>query len=1047
MNGSITGVVGPNGSGKSNVSDAVRWVLGEQSAKTLRGSVMQDVIFAGTQKRKPRSYCEVSLIFDNCDGRMSPAYSEIQVTRKLYKSGESEYYINSTRCRLKDILGMFRDTGIGKEGYSIIGQGKIDEILSERAIDRRRVFEEASGIMKYRVRKEEAERKLEKTRYNLIRIEDILQEQHLRIEPLKKQAEDAAAYIELSGKLRHLEINLFLYNYDKGKEKIAKLKQAEQALAEEQAQKELALKQVGTLLLNEQENAKILEQKGDEIAEKLSGSLAEIERVEGEMRLCDERMANLEKDTQRVKNEIADADSKTSAIKQNEAINAQRLKQIEQELEKYQRVVRETSKELIELNSVFEDRVKIIENVQGEKVEAVEKMAEIKSALLTLDEKEKNILQKSEEIAQRLEQLKLETEKNAAALASLNEQLSSSQRQNETLRDTYNQKVFSRNKTSEQIEKTQQVLETARQEYATCAASARLISDLKNSFEGYSNSVKRLMTAAGVNSDIGGRIIGTFADVISVPREYETAIETCLGQALQNIVVNDAYDANHIISFLRQNNMGRVTFLPLGALKQRVLSETEMQAVREQGVLGVAGDIVSCDDSVQSAVAFLLGRTLIADNNETAIRVMRKYNHTFRVVTIEGDVFYPGGSITGGSIRKDSCGLVSRDRREEELTLRAQKLSEKVSSLENELTDNKREHDVLSAEIEDALSSLQKGEIIVATVSEKIESINVAMGEADSTAARLNEEKQALEERLVFIREEIRGFIALQSDMQQSRETKSEDYKRMEDAYNKNAALIEEKKAQLHDAEIKIAGLFKENTALMNDNLRLESEKQETEKAKSAKKKMLELNAQSSDNLQQLKAELEEMHKQKNVILDEIRAQQADIFTKREALSRTLSERDEKQESIRRELGEIKEKSMRVGFNIEKVETGIEAAQNRLWDSYQLTYANALPERDEIDVSGAQTDVDSIKQKIRNIGSVNPNAIEEYTELKERMESMTTQKDDLTGAEQDLHKLIASLLSEMRKIFKSSFEQINRYFNETFQELFDGGSAELLLDD
>lgn len=373
MNGSITGVVGPNGSGKSNVSDAVRWVLGEQSAKSLRGSVMQDVIFAGTQKRKARVFCEVSLIFDNVDKRIISEYSEIEVKRKLYRSGESEYYINGAKCRLKDVLEMFRDTGIGKEGYSIIGQGRIDEILSEKSIDRRKVFEEASGIMKYRVRKEESERKLDKTAQNLLRVEDILLEQNMQIKPLKRQAENARVYLELSEKLKHLEVNLFLYNYDKSKQKISKLGQKKTAIAQDKAQKEQLLKELGEKHLSEQQSARVIEEKGDEIAGLLSEALAQIEHVEGEIKLCEERESNLEKDSSRITNELSEMEEKMLGSLQNEDANKQRIASLEKELEDQQSIVSEADKALAELSGIFEDRVKIIETVQSEKVETIEK--------------------------------------------------------------------------------------------------------------------------------------------------------------------------------------------------------------------------------------------------------------------------------------------------------------------------------------------------------------------------------------------------------------------------------------------------------------------------------------------------------------------------------------------------------------------------------------------------------------------------------------------------------------------------------------------------
>jgi len=1047
MNGSITGVVGPNGSGKSNVSDAVRWVLGEQSAKSLRGSVMQDVIFAGTQKRKPRSYCEVSLIFDNTDNRMGMDYSEIEVTRKLYRSGESDYYINGTKCRLKDVLAMFRDTGIGKEGYSIIGQGRIDEILSEKSLDRRRVFEEASGIMKYRVRKEEAERKLEKTRINLVRVDDILQEQKTRIDPLRKQADNARNYLELSKKLKHLEVNLFLHNYDIGKEKISKLTETKQGLIEEQGHKEQILKELTSRFLSEQENARKMEEAGDELAEKLSGSLAEIERVEGEIKLCDERLGNIEKDHLRVKQEMLQADEKADAIAKDETNNKERIQEIEQELAELKSVISEANKMLLELSDVFEDRVKIIETVQSEKVETIEKMAEIENVVSALKEKKLGVLQRIQEIKARIEQTEQELAKNQDAKSALEDEMSLAAELAAKRRQAYNEKAALGNKSAEQISKQQSELGKARGEYAACSSSAALLGDMKNSFEGYIESVKRLMISAKTNSDISGRIIGTFADVINVPKKYEAAIEMSLGSALQNIVVNDEYDAKHIISYLRQNNMGRVTFLPLRALKQRGLSKQERSDIDEEGVFGIASELISCDSIAKKASDFLLGRTVIVEDNDTAIHIMRKCNYSFRAVTLGGDIFSPGGAITGGSIRRGARGLVGRDRRQEDLKKRAIELETRITELEQSLAAKKQGQAELLDEMENVRKDMQTGEIEIATDTEKIESLICSIEDAKTSIGDLGKEREVLDTKGNSLENEILGFCTLQSDMQQSKQTKSEDYKHMEDEYNKNAALIEDKKNLMHDAEIRIAELFKENTALVNDNLRLGLEKQDIEKAKTTKSVMLRLNSESNENLLALKQELARLLEQKKTVLDEEKKMQADVLSKRNELKNALSDRDKKLLETRREINEIAEKSMRVDFNIEKVQTGIEAAQNKLWDSYQITYANALSERVEIDVSGAQTQADNTRRQIRYLGNVNPNAIDDYNELKERMQALMTQKEDLDKAEEDLNKLIVSLLGEMRKTFWDSFEKINKYFDKTFKELFDGGSAELILED
>ena len=1047
MNGSITGVVGPNGSGKSNVSDAVRWVLGEQSAKSLRGSVMQDVIFAGTQKRKPRAFCEVSLIFDNYDNRLGSEYSEIEVRRKLYRSGESEYYLNGVKCRLKDILTLFRDTGIGREGYSIIGQGRIDEILSEKSIDRRRVFEEASGIMKYRVRKEEAERKLEKTRNNLLRIEDILLEQKTRIGPLKRQAENAKVYLDLSEKLKRFEVNLFLFNYDKAKAKIAKLKQSQAAIEEDRADKQVQLEAFGAQYSEEQENARIVEETGDALAEKLSGALAEIQRVEGEMNLCAERLLNIEKDSARLVVEADEMGAKTSAATQNEAANALRLGEIETELGQLRQTMQDAGTAVQALGSVYEDRVKVIETVQNEKVESIEKIAEVRSLVSALTQKKQDAQQRAQEVDERLAELAEEHSGAQRGLAEHKATLEAAEQHGGSLRDAFNECVFEQGELKKRIENVSGKLEIARREYTAAASSAKMLAEMKQSFEGYKQSVAQLLTAAKTNSDIGGRIIGTFAQIAQVPPKYETAIETCLGAALQNIVVKDEFDAKHIISFLRDRKIGRVTFLPLEALRERSLNDKERKTINGSGVLGIASELISCEQGCERAAAFLLGRTVIVDSGDTAIRIMRDSSYAFRAVTLNGDVYNPGGAITGGSTSKNRGGLVSQQRRQAELSERAQQLGSKVDELTKERGDAQQRQLFLGEQIEKARKELHDNAIATATGKEKAQALAVAMGHAKEAGEELGKEKETLVHKLASLENEIVGFDALQSDLQQSSDTKSEDYQRLEDEYKKNAAEIEQQKGELHDAEIKIAQLQSERSLVHNDNTRLSEEKSDIEKTKSVRTKTLELNAQSIENLKQLEAELEVLQGEKKTVLDDLKIQQSDILKKRGALSKALSERDQKILKVREELSNIAEKAMQAQFNIEKAETGIETSQNRLWESYELTYANALPLREEIDIKQAQAEAETIKRRIRFMGSVNPNAIEDYAELKERMDALETQKDDLTKAGEDLHNLITSLLSEMRKTFRASFEAINKHFNKAFKDLFDGGRAELLLED
>ncbi len=1047
MNGSITGVVGPNGSGKSNVSDAVRWVLGEQSPKTLRGTVMQDVIFAGTQTRKPRSFCEVTLVFDNSDGRVSSAYSEIEVTRKLYSSGEGEYYLNGTKCRLKDILTLFRDTGIGKEGYSIIGQGRIDEILSERSLDRRRIFEEASGIMKYRVRKEEAERKLEKTRFNLIRVEDILQEQSLRLAPLRVQADEAMEYLKLSERLKALEVNLFLHAYEGGKDRIEKLKQTKQSLIDEKEQKEFELKGLSSLLAGEQENTKALEEAGGELTEKLSVSLAEIERVEGEINLCGERLSNLEKDSLRLGIEIEEAESKYKSVSDNEKENAQRLKSIEKETEDLNRAKEALGAEISALAGDFEERARVIGAVQSEKIETIEKIGDIKAVQLALKEKEAFARQKISETGARIESAGRQMAETNALKEKLDAEISSLMHKSSEIRILYNEKVQTKNALDTETASTAQALESLRREYASSMSSLRLLGDMKNSYEGYIGSVRKLMAAARNNGDIGGRIKGTFADLIKVPVKYETAIESCLGSALQDIVVGDEYDAKHIISFLRENDIGRVTFLPIKALQTRSLSPQERKCLGGSGVCGLASELVSCVEEGAKACEFLLGRTVIAEDADTAIRIMRENQYSFRTVTLQGDVFNPGGAITGGSVRKEGAGIVSRDRKEEELKARSFELEKKIKDAEAELSLKQKENDALVAGIEDIRLKLHSNEIEMSAVKEKLETVSASINDLSGLETELKDQMDSLGGELLIIKEDIGKNDVIQNHIQQTSVSKDEGYKQLEEEYNRKAAAIENKRKAVHEAEIKIAELYSEKASLENDALRLETEKKEMERTKATRNKMLELNEESKENLIKLKEELESLRLQKSAITEDIRKQQGEITLKRDELKKAFAERDEKLLILRQEITDISEKIMRSEFNAEKADISVQEAQNRLWDTYRLTYSNAAALRQQINISEANSEAEEIKEKIRTIGSVNPNAVEDYNELKERMETLTTQKDDLMNAEKDLHELIASLLGEMRKTFKTSFEQINIYFGQTFRELFDGGSAKLVLED
>jgi len=1046
LRGSVIGVIGPNGSGKSNVADAVRWVLGEQSAKSLRGGMMQDVIFAGTQTRKPRSYCEVSLLFDNSDKRIQTEYSEIEVTRKLYRSGESEYYINRTKCRLKDILDTFRDTGIGKEGYSIIGQGRIDEILSDKSTDRRRVFEEASGIMKYRVRKEEAERKLERTRQNIVRVDDILHEQSFMLEPLKRQSEDASVYLQMAARLKTLDVNLFLKNHEKYKEKIERLERQRIAYDEERQDTQRRLEELSAKLFRQQESARQMDDSAGTLAQKLSFCMAELERIEGEVRLCDERISNNEKDTQRITREAELARQKISNIEQNEKTNLSRLLKLEEEQIKQKNTAGRIIKEMETLSAATNERMHVIEAAQTKKVEAIEKQADMRGVISALEQKLNLHKQRKADINERRRALEDEKAKLESAVEAVNAQTESNRIDSEKLRAKFNEAVKGERDISQKLAIKRQEVESAKRDLASVLSSQKVFSDIKEGFEGYALSVKRLMLAAKSDSSISSLVRGTVADMISVPREFETAIEACLGAALENVIVSDEYAAKKLIEYLRSNSLGRVTFLPLDSLRPRYLSDFEKAAVQKSGVIGTASEIVN-GERAQKAVDFLLGRTVIAADMDTAIELMRKCSQAFRTVTLKGDVLNAGGSITGGGVRRENKGLVSRDRREEELKLRASAITEKTQALEKALEEDSRIHDTFVSQIESLRSSLHAGEVQAASLREKRGALTASLEDNGKKYGALHDEESIIAKAITDAENEISRHVSVQSDILQLSETRDEDYRRLEEEYNNNTLQTERLRKQLHEAELKAAELFRESAVLQNDNIRLGLEKQELQRLGAAAGKTLELNEQSDENLRKLKEQLELSREQRNEALEGLKQRQTDVASARTASLGAASKLEETIESTRGAHNEAGEKSLRTSFIIEKTQSDIETAQNRLWDTYQLTYANALSLREDISLAGAAAEAEQIRGKLRELGSVNPKAVEEYAALKERMTSLSSQRDDLVKAEEDLHTLIASLMQQMRSTFRASFERINERFGETFSELFDGGRAKLAIEE
>ncbi|MEG0702049.1 MAG: chromosome segregation protein SMC [Christensenella sp.] len=1045
INKGITGVVGPNGSGKSNIADALRWVLGEQSSKNLRGTSMQDVIFNGTQTRSKKGYCEVALIFDNADMRIKSDYTEISVKRKMYRSGESEYSINNAGCRLKDILELFRDTGIGREGYSIIGQGKIDEILTSKATERRKVFEEAAGIMKYRVRKEEAERNLRKTSENVTRIDDIISELSTQIEPLEKQMNEARGYLQLRDHLKELEINLYLYQYDKTGERI--LKTEEQVKENEQEYSDLT-EQINC------ENERVagikkqllsIQQEIENHSAALSGYMSEQERLKGSLNLLEEKESTHIATTRSNNEKRDDYEAQIAA-------NGEKLHEINAQIAAKNALIDEKYAQI----SAFRNQIEELTGKSGYVQEGIETVrAEVENArsvlqTMLIDFSEKQI--KAEVLTQKKEQALAETKKYKSHIDELKKQAevfrsdaSICEEKGAALRLSMNEATQTlKNLQQESVEAESKKAEATRK-LSEDTSRLKLLSDMRDEYEGYFDSVKSLLKNAKNVPEISGKVKGVLAELIDVPKKYETPIEIILGNALQNVVVENDTDARDIIAFLRKRNLGRVTFLPTQSLKTRYLQKNERALLSEDGVECVAAEAIICAEDIRPAVDFLLARTVIVRDMDSAIKLMRKTDYAFRAVTMDGDFIKPGGVITGGSLKNTKTGLLSRKRMAQELAESVEDNKKKLSALNIECERCHQKSDEAQKIQQNVLQELREQEIKTAEVKQKLQSAQSLFADNERAATELNDTYDA-------VCSDVEEMNLLIKTLAQDTEQAQTDFDVLKERMEKSEAHAAGVAAQ--GAEIKEALSAQElqQTELTNEkNMLLKEAEHLRFSLTQAKNDLAQLESQNtalSAELKDLTHAKAELRGQLDEILEAIRCageQSREKLTLRDNLNTQTEEAAQKAEEFSAQKDRLIEQKYKYIANKEKLELARENYQTKLWDDYGLTYANALPFKQEFAYQQSVKEIDDIKESIREMGAVNPNAIEDYTRVRERYDNLTLQREDLIAAGNDLQIVINNLLSGMKESFREKFALINESFVKTFKELFGGGVAKLEL--
>ena len=1041
----ITSVIGPNGSGKSNISDAIRWVLGEQSIKSLRGAKSEDIIFAGTQARKSLGFAEVSMVIDNTDGKLPIEYAEVTVTRKIYRSGETGYFINKTPCRLKDILELFMDTGIGKDGYSIIGQGKIDEILSNKSEDRRRIFEEAAGIVKYRTRKAESEKKLEQTKLNLLRINDILSEIEANIEPLKLQSDKAKQFLDLREELKSIEVGLFLYNIENYKEKLSQVIKDEEIM---QSQKQDEDEKMSKLHEAKEE----LKQEIDSITiniEELQNigfeSTNKIEKINSEIGISNERIQNntlnkerLEKEIEEIKNKIAELEEEITqkkTKKENLFLNKEKF---QKELDEKQKELDELTKKLSDKELEIEGKKQIAQQNTDMRYECLEAISNQEVLIENLDKRQKSVKQELTTVISELDEARDNKQEMGKGFHEIE---SKKEKMEQTLKEKADLKLKCMNKVKEFDDSINRLTYDLRMK----DSRLKFLIETEKEKEGYTKSVKALLNDCEKNSLLQKGTEGILANLISVKKEYETAIEMCLGQTLQNVVTETEEDAKKLVEHLRKNNLGRASFLPISSIRGKKLDR--MIKNNLEGIIGIASDLVKCDKKYEQIVLNLLGRTVVVENMDSAIALSKMNSYSFRVVTLQGDIISPSGAITGGSVQTKTVNILGRSREIE-------KLENNIKELENKIKEESKKKEEYSVSITDVIEEvsrlekeMQDTEVIYATEKQKMVSIEENINKLEARRDKLKEENNQIDEQRVKAnetkakkQEEIQNLNnqidELNSVIEEFAVNNKENQKYIDDlnfditnlkisvsSFDESGTSIDE---MLERIKLDIEN---NNTAIQNKNENIAQILKENE---TLENRITEFNAQ----IEQIKSDVENS----STKVDELKNQRVEKNSK---LSETENEINNQFNTIEG----LKEQIVKIDVKKTKLEQDLEQVVNSLWEEYEIT-PNAVTEYKRPDnIVQTQKEVNHIRNKIKDLGSINVDSIEEYKKTKERYDFMCEQRADLDETAGKLRNVISDMTDTMKKQFADKFRQINKNFNEVFVELFGGGKAELILED
>lgn len=1038
----ITTVIGPNGSGKSNISDAIRWVLGEQSMKSLRGAKSEDIIFAGTQARKSLGFAEVSIVIDNNDNKLPIEYSEVTVTRKIYRSGETGYFINKVPCRLKDILELFMDTGIGKDGYSIIGQGKIDEILSNKSEDRRHIFEEAAGIVKYRTRKQESEKKLEQTKLNLLRINDILAEIEANIEPLKLQSDKAKQFLDLREELKSIEVGLFIYNINTYKEKLEQLVKDEDIIT---SQKEAEDSKMEALQASKEE----LRQVVDDITAQIENmqnigfeSSNKIEKINSEIGISNERIQNNSANKQRLEAEILEVKNRIEELKEEQKQKLEKKTNLTSNKEKFEKELAEKETELAELSKKLSAKELEIEGKKQIVQENIDKKYELAAEINTQDVNYENLEKRKKQLKNEIDSVISELDSTRYGKNEISKGFYDIESKRNIAVENLEKSVQAKEQNMQKLKQYEEEISKLTYTQRMKQARHQFLIETEKEKEGYNKTVKSLLVACDKDSNLNKGIHGVLANLISVEKEYETAIEMCLGQSLQNIVTSTEQDAKKMIEYLRTNSLGRASFLPIASVQGKKLDKL----TKMDGVIGIASDLVKCKKEYEQIILSLLGRTVVVEDMDTAIALAKKDKYSFRIVTLKGDIISSSGSISGGSVQTKTVNILGRSREIEDL-------EKELKKLEKQIADKTAEKEEYASSIGDSIEEtaklekeLQEIEIVYATEKQKMVAVEENITRLENRLAKLKEEvtqteKQKEENRLLKEQKE--------AEIQELTQQIEELNKVIEEfALNNkdNQKYIDDLNFDITNLKISVTSFDESESSIEEMVERISQDIKNNEQ--SIENKNQNILAITEEN-----TKLEQTITEYNNQIEQIKQEVTNSGTKVEELKQERIAKNEKLVNTENEiqsqfstLESLKEQIIKLDVKKTKLEQDLQQVVESLWNEYELTPNSTEEYQKPNNVATAQKQVNSLRNKIKDLGSINIDSIEEYKKTKERYDFMSEQRLDLENTASKLRKIIGDMTTTMQNQFKEKFELINKNFNEVFTELFNGGKAELILE-